>query len=123
MILGTGIDIVKVSRFSTWANNEKLLSRFFHPEEVKYILSKDKNREETIAARFAAKEALGKALGTGLRGFSLRDICVKKDNLGKPYIELFPAIFEITKSQNHVKIHLSISHEREYACAMVIIEN
>ena len=81
MILGIGIDIVKVSRFSTWANNEKLLLRFFHPEEVKYILSSDKNREETIAARFAAKEALGKALGTGLRGFSLRDICVKKDNL------------------------------------------
>ena len=123
MIIGTGIDIVSVKRFSSWTKDEKLLSRFFHPDEVKYILARDSNREETIAARFAAKEALGKALGTGLRGFSLKDICVKKDELGKPYIEVFPAFLEITKSYNHVKIHLSISHEKEYACAMVILEN
>ena len=102
MIIGTGIDIVKVSRFSSWKNNKKLLERFFHPDEVEYILSRQSNQEETIAARFAAKEALGKALGTGLRGFSLKDICVKK--------EVFPAFLEITKSYNHVNIHLSISH-------------
>ena len=123
MIIGTGIDIVKVSRFSSWKNNKKLLERFFHPDEVEYILSRQNNQEETIAARFAAKEALGKALGTGLRGFSLKDICVKKDKLGKPYIEVFPAFLEITKSYNHVNIHLSISHEKEYACAMVILES
>jgi len=123
MIIGTGIDIVKVSRFSSWKNNKKLLERFFHPDEVEYILSRQSNQEETIAARFAAKEALGKALGTGLRGFSLKDICVKKDKLGKPYIEVFPAFLEITKSYNHVNIHLSISHEKEYACAMVILES
>lgn len=123
MIIGTGIDIVKVSRFSSWKNNKKLLERFFHPDEVEYILSRQNNQEETIAARFAAKEALGKALGTGLRGVSLKDICVKKDKLGKPYIEVFPAFLEITKSYNHVNIHLSISHEKEYACAMVILES
>lgn len=123
MIIGTGIDIVQVNRFDSWVNNEKLLSRFFHPEEVKYILGQNTNQAETIAARFAAKEALGKALGTGLRGFALKDIWVRRDGKGKPYIEVFPAFLEITKSYNCVKIHLSISHEKEYACAIVILEN
>lgn len=123
MIIGTGIDIVNVKRFSTWKDNIKLLERFFHPYEVEYILGIEKNREETIATRFAAKEALGKALGTGLRGISLKDICVKKDSMGKPYIEPFPEFLKITKSENHVKIHLSISHEKDYAIAMVILEN
>ena len=87
MIIGTGIDIVQVNRFDSWVNNEKLLSRFFHPEEVKYILGQNTNQAETIAARFAAKEALGKALGTGLRGFALKDICRWfKSSLYKYYI-------------------------------------
>jgi len=123
MIIGTGIDIVKVERFAKWGENLNFLNRFFHPEEVKYILDRKTNKTEAIAARFAAKEALGKALGTGLRGISLKDICVKKDKIGKPYIEPFPKILEITKSKKRVKIHLSISHEKEFAVAMVILEN
>ena len=78
--------------------------------------------EDRNACHFI-KEALGKALGTGLRGFALKDIWVRRDEKGKPYIEVFPAFLEITKSYNCVRIHLSISHEKEYACAIVILEN
>lgn len=123
MIIGTGIDIVNVKRFASWKNDTKLLKRFFHPEEVEYFINLKHNQEEAIATRFAAKEALGKALGCGLRGFSLKDICVKKDELGKPYIVPFSKFFQITKSYNHVTIHLSLSHEKDYAVAMVILEN
>lgn len=122
MIIGTGIDIVNTKRFSNWKDDEKLLSRFFHPNEVKYFYSLASRKEEAIASRFAAKEAFGKALGTGLQGFSLKDVCVKTDSLGKPYLEVSPIIFQITKTNNNVKIHLSISHEKEYAIAMVILE-
>ena len=62
MIIGTGIDIVKVERFAKWGEKLNFLNRFFHPEEVKYILDRKTNKTEAIAARFAAKEALGKAL-------------------------------------------------------------
>ena len=122
MILGTGIDIVMTKRFSTWKNDDKILNRFFHPKEVEYIVSLKNNFEEAIAARFAAKEAFGKALGTGLKGINLKDICVKKDKNGKPYIEVFNSALEVFNANKDAKIHLAISHEKEYAGALVILE-
>ena len=76
MILGLGIDIVEVSRLEKWLKDNKLLQRFFSEEEIEYVLSKENGAPRYLAVRFAAKEACGKALGTGLAGIKLKDIVV-----------------------------------------------
>ncbi|MGL4986939.1 MAG: holo-ACP synthase [Treponemataceae bacterium] len=118
MILGIGCDIVKVSRFEKWIKNKSLINRYFHQEEIATIKTL-----ETLASRFAAKEAFVKALGTGFRGISLKNICVSSDDLGKPSLKVYDNALSAMKKKNVTAIHLSISHEKEYALAFVILEN
>ena len=123
MIFGTGCDIAKISRFEKWVASEDMIPRFFNEAEM--VSSGNKNFLcAHYAKRFAAKEAFSKALGTGLRGFELCDIHVENDEYGKP--ELFlenkaRAIADSLCGKNH-QIHLSLSHEKEYALAYVVIE-
>lgn len=121
MIIGIGVDIVKVKRI------KKALERtagfckgVFSLEEIAYFSNKN-NKYETAAGFFAAKEAFSKALGTGIRGFRLTDIVVKNNSLGKPDIYISNKIKNKFKLVNH-KIHLSISHTDEEAIAYVVIE-
>ncbi len=123
MILGTGIDIIEVARI------EKALSRdigfrdkIFTPVEIEYCESK-KHKYENYAARFSAKEAMLKALGTGWRyGIRFADIEVWNDELGKPHIRLFGKAKELTGILSVSEIHVSLSHLKETATAIVIIE-
>lgn len=129
MIFGNGIDIVEVSRFKKWLIQPELINRYFNKNEQ--VEKKQERSERQIsseaqhyAVRFAAKEAFSKALGTGIDGFDLVDVYVKNNENGKPYIVLeksAKALFE--KLCPGAKIFLSLSHEKEYACANVIIEN
>ncbi|MGL4982351.1 MAG: holo-ACP synthase [Treponemataceae bacterium] len=118
MIVGTGCDIVKVSRFEKWLENQSFLNRFFHEDEIPTVKT-----PESLASRFAAKEAFVKALGTGFRGISLKNICVISDDLGKPFLKLYNDAHTIIEEKNVKAIHLSLSHEKEYAIAFVILEN
>lgn len=122
MIFGTGVDIVEVKRFSKLINNPDFINRFFNKEE-----QKEYNNEQALcehyASRFAAKEAFGKALGTGLEGFSLTDVFVKKYEKGKPYLVVQNKAQKILNDNcGECKIHLSLSHEKTFAIAYVIIE-
>ena len=125
MIFGTGCDLVQISRFEKWVKNPDMLERFFSEKEIAPAAAfSERRRQEYFAARFAAKEAFGKALGTGLSGIMLKDISVCKNPAGKPFITLegdlegkFRAI-----CGDRAAIHLSVSHEKEYALADVIIE-
>ncbi len=120
MILGIGNDIVEVGRIKkAIEKSDGFKKRVFTESEIEYAESK-KDKYPSYAGRFAAKEALSKALGTGVRGFKLLDIEIKNDELGKPYIVLADALLE--KLNSGAIIHLSISHTREYAAANVIIE-
>ncbi|MBR4004751.1 MAG: holo-ACP synthase [Treponema sp.] len=124
MIFGIGCDIVCISRLQKWIKNPDIIRRFFHPKEMAYESMSEQRQCEHYAVRFAAKEAFSKALGTGLRGFELCDIHVENDEYGKP--ELFlenkaRAIADSLCGKNH-QIHLSLSHEKEYALAYVVIE-
>ncbi len=128
MIFGIGCDIVQVKRFSSWVSKPELLKRFFSEEELynqkdlKNI--SDQRLWEYYAVRFAAKEAFSKALGTGLKGFSLRELCVKKEKNGRPFLCVkgnAKKLLEEMCSEN-ICVHLSLSHEKEYAIAYVIIE-
>lgn len=122
MIFGTGTDITDTSRFKDIVSDKKKLDRFFNPKE-QIINSNTQLLLEHYASRFAAKEAFGKALGTGIRDFPLTDIYVQKDALGKPeLIVQGKALEKLNKLAGKCKIHLSLSHEKNYAVAYLIIE-
>lgn len=122
MICGIGTDIAKVSRFEKWIKNPEMIDRFFNPKE-----KMESGCESAIcqhyAARFAAKEAFSKALGTGLVGFDLQDVYIVHDENGKPLLKIENKAEEIVnKMFGNCIIHVSLSHEKEYAVAFVIIE-
>ncbi len=122
MILGIGIDIVEVQRLRKERVTEGFLERILHPDEFHYILTSREDPASSAAARFAAKEAFGKALGTGIRGFSLKDVKVSHDREGKPLLVLEGRARDLFEQRGGVHMHLSLSHEHHYACAVVVIE-
>lgn len=122
MILGIGLDVVSVDRLRRWQKIPGLFNRFFNPEELKVALPRGEAGILSLAARFAAKEAFGKALGGGIRGFSLKEISVMNDPYGKPYMVLTGNAEKAFKASGASKIFISLTHEHDNALAMVIIE-
>ncbi|MDF2880644.1 MAG: acpS [Clostridiaceae bacterium] len=122
LIFGVGVDIVNVSRIKmAIIKHPNFIHKLFSNTEIEYLKSK-KYRPEFIAVRFAAKEAVAKAIGTGFRGFSFKDIEINKNLEGKPMVILKEKAHKILQEEGEYKIHLSISHELEMAVAYVIIE-
>jgi holo-[acyl-carrier protein] synthase len=122
MITGIGIDAVYIKRMEKWVSNRKLLEKFFHQDEVAYVTSRGKSAAQSLAARFAAKEAFGKALGTGLANITLKDIMVINNGSGRPEIKLFNSAREAFEKTGATKAHISLTHERDSAIAMVVLE-
>jgi holo-[acyl-carrier protein] synthase len=122
VILGVGIDVVHVERIRRWSRIEGLYTRFFHPEELASALPRGEVGILSLAARFAAKEAFGKAIGSGLRHFALKDIAVLNDSHGKPFMILTGAAEAAFKDFGGGRLVCSLSHERDNALAVVIIE-
>jgi holo-[acyl-carrier protein] synthase len=122
VIIGIGVDVVHVHRMERWREIPGLLERFFHPEELAESLSKGKGAELSLAARFAAKEAFGKALGTGLTGIVLKDVMVKNRHNGQPEIKVFGSALEALRKSGAGRVHISLTHERDNAIAMVVLE-
>lgn len=123
MILGIGVDVVHIRRIERWLTVPGLPERFFHPEELASALSRGASAALSLAARFAAKEALGKAMGTGLRGIRLADIRVINNRDGRPEIELYGTALARLAESGGAKIHLSLTHESDNAIAMVVLED
>lgn len=123
MIIGTGIDLIKNQRIKKLINkyDNHFLNKIYTEEEIKYCQSK-KKAFVSFAARFAAKEALLKALGTGLRNNSWHDIEVINNKLGKPKIKLSGKTKKQAGALKVKSIFLSISHEKEYSVAQIILE-
>ncbi|HWR10224.1 MAG TPA: holo-ACP synthase [Rectinemataceae bacterium] len=122
MISGIGIDIVHVSRIKRWMTIPGLVERYFHPREIADSESRGAGRALSLAARFAAKEAFGKALGTGLAAMKLKDIFVRNDRAGRPFILLEGTAAARFAELGGGRIHCSLTHEGENAVAMVMIE-
>lgn len=122
MIIGIGIDVVHVDRIRRWSRIEGLYDRFFHPEELAAALPRGEVGVLSLAARFAAKEAFGKAIGSGLRHFALKEIAVLNDSNGKPFMMLTGGAEAAFKDCGGHRLVCSLSHERDNALAMVIIE-
>ncbi|GAB4363812.1 MAG: holo-ACP synthase [Spirochaetales bacterium] len=122
MILGIGIDVIQVERIRRWGTIPGLYERYFHPQELEMAKRNGRNAVLSLAARFAAKEAFGKALGTGLYRIQLRDINVVNDPHGKPELVLEGKAREIFQQLGGKKVHVSLTHEEDYALAMVVLE-
>lgn len=123
-ILGIGVDMVDIERIRALRerHGNRFQSILFLPEEAEYCLSRA-NPDECFAARFAAKEAVMKALGTGWAfGVSFTGIEVVRREDGRPEIALHGATAQCAQERGAGKIHLSLSHAREAAIAQVIIE-
>ncbi|APC42182.1 holo-ACP synthase [Clostridium estertheticum] len=122
MILGVGTDIVEIRRIKhAMESNNKFLEKIFTSTELEYLKSRNL-RAEYVAGRFAAKEAVAKALGTGFMGFDFKDIEVDRTTLGKPVVILKGKAKLIAKKEGQYIIHLSISHGEESAIAYAILE-
>lgn len=124
MIYGIGTDLVEPSRIARLLEKygERFAKRLLTDEEwPEYI--KSGQPAMFLAKRFAAKEALSKAIGTGMRyPVSLSHIAITHDPLGKPYFAFHPALNALVKSEGIINHHLSISDELHLACAFVILE-
>ncbi len=121
MIYGIGIDIVKISRIKNLLKNEDFLSRFFGVDEILELNSK-KNCPESVAGAFCVKEAFGKSIGIGVKGFNYTDVQTLHNADLKPYLKLSNNALSVAKEKN-LTFHISISHEKEYATAIVIAEH
>jgi holo-[acyl-carrier protein] synthase len=124
MIVGTGVDISEVDRIQAAVDRfgDRFLKRVFTPDEVRYCLSKA-NSAERLAARFAAKEAGMKAIGTGLRlGVTWQDVEVVRMPGGRPSLQFHRKAAEFAARLGCTSAHLSLTHTKDQAMAFVILE-
>lgn len=123
MIVGVGCDIIEIKRIARAIKSESFIRRVFTAEEAAYCQRRGQQAAASFAARFAAKEAVLKALGTGLREGSLQEIAVDNDGLGKPLVQLSGNFAMLAKQLRVKNIQISLSHSRELATAYVIMED
>lgn len=119
MIFGIGTDIVELDRVRRMLERHRDLSRIFGERER--ALLAQKNTLGTYAAHFCAKEAFAKALGTGVRGFSLYEVELLRDVMGKPFYALSGRAEALVTAQG-LLIHVSITHDRTRAMAFAVAE-
>ena len=121
MIIGIGNDIIEIERIEKAISKEDFKNKIYSQRELENI-EKRGNRTETYAGIFSAKEAISKAIGTGVREFSLTDLEILNDDLGKPYVVVSEKLDKILKAKKEdYQIEISISHSKKYAIAMAII--
>ena len=122
-IVGTGIDIIDISRFGKAAEEkgEKFLQRIFTEEELKYVNGK-KTRFMHMAGKFAAKEAVKKAIPDGARiGLNWSDIEILNSDDGKPYVRLHGEAEQLVKEKGPLRVFVSISHTRDAAVSNAMV--
>jgi holo-[acyl-carrier protein] synthase len=116
--ISVGVDIIEISRVAATVDRfgDRFLQRIYTANEIAYC----RGRAPQLAARFAAKEAVMKALGTGTRGVGWREVEVTRKRTGEPGIELHGRAAERAKKLGIDRLALSISHSRDYAVASVV---
>ena len=121
MIVGIGNDIIEIERVEKAISTEGFKAKVYTQREIENIIKRG-NRTETYAGIFSAKEAISKAIGTGVREFSLTDLEILNDDLGKPYVIVSDKLNKIIqRKKESYQIEIAISHSKKYATAMAII--
>ncbi|MDF2569267.1 MAG: acpS [Sporomusa sp.] len=122
MVIGIGIDIIEVKRIKSAIERDSFVKRVFTTNETAYCRSRGVQQAASFAARFAAKEAMAKALGSGFTGGNIKDIEVVVGASGKPAIVLHGSFAELAGKLGVTCIHISLTHTREYAAAQAVLE-
>ena len=121
MIVGIGNDIIEIERVEKAISKEGFIAKIYTQREIENIIKRG-NRTETYAGIFSAKEAISKAIGTGVREFALTDLEILNDHLGKPYVIVSDKLKKIIqRKKENYQIEIAISHSKKYATAMAII--
>jgi holo-[acyl-carrier protein] synthase len=124
MILGIGTDIVEVHRIRTFFERfgQRFVERILLPSEIEYCLS-HKDPGPFLAVRFAAKEAVSKAFGTGIgRHLGWHDIEVQRRDSGEPFVVLHDKALSLLEFRRGGKLHITLSHTAQYATATAVLE-
>jgi len=124
MILGVGIDIIEVARIegSYERFGDRFLQRILHPGEIQYCLS-NRAPGPFLAARFAAKEAISKAFGTGIGAqFGWQDVEIARHPSGEPYVIFHGKGPDLMSQRQATSLRISLSHTQTYAAAVAILE-
>lgn len=119
MILGIGIDMIEIDRIEKACLSQAFSIRMYTPAELRVC----GGRAVSLAGRFAVKEAVAKALGTGFREISQLEIETLRDELGKPVVNLYGEAEKRFAMLGGRTIHVSITHTKTTAAAMVILED
>ncbi len=126
MVMGVGTDLMEISRIeqSIARFGDRFLARIYTPLEIAYCRRKQRNAAESFAARFAAKEAGAKALGTGIsRGVNWLELEVTREPGGRPLLELNGRAAERAAELGVTRVSLSLTHSRDVALAVVVMES
>lgn len=121
MVVGIGTDIIEIDRIDKACKKDKFLHKVFTDNEIKYFIDRKWNIQ-SAAGIFCAKEAVSKALGTGISGFGWTDIEILRNQSGKPYVVLHKGAAEVLNSIQGDIVTLSISHCTKYAIAFALVE-
>lgn len=125
MILGIGIDIIEVARIQASYERfgERFLNRILLPDEIGYCLS-HKTPGPFLAARFAAKEAISKAFGTGIGAqLGWQDMEIRRQDSGEPYVVLHGSGEKLLRERQARAVLISLSHTQNYATAAAVLES
>lgn len=122
IITGLGLDIVEISRLKGASERfgQKLASRLFTEAELRETPGEGPARWSTLAGKWAAKEAVVKALGTGFRGMSWKDVEITRDAWGRPRVTLTGGAADLARQAGVTGIHVSITHEKGLAAANAV---
>lgn len=121
MIIGVGTDSIEIKRVARAAARKGFLEKYFTEIELSYF-SRKGNQASTVAGNFAGKEAVAKALGTGFNGFMPGDVEILRDENGKPIVNLCGPAKELAERTCIRAVHVSITHNVEYATAFAVAE-
>ena len=118
MILGIGNDMIEIERVKKACEKQAFLVRCYTEKEIELCAG----NESRLAGNFAVKEAVAKSFGTCFRGFETRDIEVVRDELGRPYVNLYGGAKKLYEKMGATAIHVSITNTEDYAVAMALLE-
>ena len=124
MILGTGIDLIEVARIASSFEkySERFVNRILLPEEITYCLA-HRQPAPFLAVRFAAKEAISKAFGTGIGAqLGWQDMEIRRKESGEPFVVMHGKGAELFAARGAQRLHVSLSHTEHYAAATAILE-
>ncbi len=124
MVIGIGVDIIEIERIKKSVDDfgERFLNKIFTQKELEYSLSKGENKYQHLAARFAAKEAVAKALSTGWnQDFKWKDVEITNESSGMPKAELFNKLKTFLGEEKELKI--TMSHSENYVVCFAIIHS